>query len=1398
MNITQYNNPFNIRPGQGYAGESGTYKGKDGSEYVIFDSMELGLRAGLVDLRSKIKQKDGDLLEMIKKFAPEQDQNDPKSYFSFVSNKIGKDTVSESDLPELAKAFIEFENTPETASSYLAQFDSVYNDVNAMSKIDMPTDTNLSQAKNLAGISDGVPVPQQKPDEPAIAQASMPDLITTPTGSPASSQTEMAQLITEPSDPNITLDIDPTIDDNIINSPNKPISDLTDQPLDLLTEQTRVADAIDNDIDLDVDFLTSRMPIIDLPKVEQMPDMIDEANVKPLSYDGADVQGIIDRKPTYSNNPNYDVLVSQERGASVYAVNEGIKNNTLPNYNLFGDSANLTQNKVYNSDPDLSDIVAEGKLYQVPGGDGQYYSRDDVTNKEYFAFTNDSSQIWSAAFRQENELNSIGRLFEDMNADFVDDPNYDPVQDKRIPDGYHYQFLNSGSYDQTTIMLQRFYQDMEDMETLNMASSGWGFTRVVSGLASPTTLAPLSAPFKALRTGSASQRFIKGGLYGTAVMMPSEMLMSEQIYTRDVQHSVMILATAGLFSAAASQFRKPIASSASSAPQSQKRLTYDDGTIDMRRDGFDVDGDPIFRSVGAAGDDFTNTTAWKTMEQDALRETGVGLEKLGWNPTIRLFKSQSPTSRSVVTSLVDVGGLIQKKVNLGEKMDVDKSVESTFRVKYVVPMYEAITSMYENFLKYRVGNVKDGDIKRIFQGMGVSFKDFGKTMKGSTNPYLSQVEFRIRVGKAMRRGDKDSVQDNATPFIEQSAKAMRNHFNFIKDEATKARLFERELQGFIKSAKLEGNVALVEKLTAQLAKLREQGVTPNTAISYLPRVYRIDKIMAKQQEFLGIAENFAINKLKMNPKQAKKFALSYMDKVTMAKPYYDLEDVAGFEDFVKTASGFKARTVEIDDELIEDFLESDVEVLVRHHTKTMGIDIELVNRFSDVDMRKVTDAITQDYKKLIDNAKTPQAKKDLKKALDDDLRDIKGLRDRVRGTYGVSKDPHAASSRFIRGMKSFNVIVGMGGATVSSIPDIARLIMTEGTMNFYQKGLLQLFKDNQSVFKKMTKSELRKAGVALDAQLGLRSAAMSDISDIFGSRFGWERALNQSAGVSMVINGLNIWNQVLKEMSGQITMFRMTEGIMKPWSKLSVSDKEKFLKSGIGEQEHMRMQALIKKHGLKEDGEWNPNTEKWEDATMRMTFRNALNIAVERTIITPGAADRALWTSTEWGSFATQFKSYGQGATMRMATAGLQEKDGAFWQGAIVLIGLAAAVNEVKRLQYGLEKDESFRQKLINAIDRSGIGGYFTDVNNAVEKLTDYRLGLRPITGSSNPYDVKPASVAAATVGPGIANMITAGSVFGDVITNSMDEKTLRSLRFLMPQTNNPALDPIYDGVFGQ
>ncbi len=223
-----------------------------------------------------------------------------------------------------------------------------------------------------------------------------------------------------------------------------------------------------------------------------------------------------------------------------------------------------------------------------------------------------------------------------------------------------------------------------------------------------------------------------------------------------------------------------------------------------------------------------------------------------------------------------------------------------------------------------------------------------------------------------------------------------------------------------------------------------------------------------------------------------------------------------------------------------------------------------------------------------------------------------------------------------------------------------------------------MFDEQGRILKSMTRDELNKAAVGVDAVLGLRAHAFSDMGDLFGSRYTIERNLNQATGAFFLINGLNLWNQALKEFAGNVTMLRMTDSIMKPWSKISAADKEKLLKNGIGQQDHMRMQSLIKQHGEQINGQWVPNTDAW-DPVMRLKFRNALNQNVERIIITPGAGDRALWTSTEFGSLLTQFKSYGQGAVVRMMTAGLQEKDGAFWQGAFLIVGLAAMVNEIKK-----------------------------------------------------------------------------------------------------------------------
>ena len=68
-------------------------------------------------------------------------------------------------------------------------------------------------------------------------------------------------------------------------------------------------------------------------------------------------------------------------------------------------------------------------------------------------------------------------------------------------------------------------------------------------------------------------------------------------------------------------------------------------------------------------------------------------------------------------------------------------------------------------------------------------------------------------------------------------------------------------------------------------------------------------------------------------------------------------------------------------------------------------------------MQKVLDDVADEYKVLMDNAPDATKRRELKLAMENDIRDIKGLRDRLRGTYGASKIPHALSSRFV----TFNV-----------------------------------------------------------------------------------------------------------------------------------------------------------------------------------------------------------------------------------------------------------------------------------------------------------------------------------------------------------------------------------------
>ena len=1017
-------------------------------------------------------------------------------------------------------------------------------------------------------------------------------------------------------------------------------------------------------------------------------------------------------------------------------------------------------NQNFNSAPN-PDIATYNDVYKSP-----LVAPEEYTFRESF----------EAGFRQYAPAQSIMRLIENLG--FNDDASYDPLKDEQVPEGYEWRFVNSSSAEETSVRLERLESDLQDLDAIengNLLAVGLG------GFVSPLTLAPLGT-FKTLSQTSFLKRFVGSAAFTTALYAPEEFLIASQSEGRsELSQTLVPLMGAGLIGGTVGGlFGRRITSNMNPA------------------DEFAQEGEEgIFRSAGASVNEANPQILRQSLDNEGLAETGIALEKLKWNPVTRLTASVNLTSRKIVAGLVDMGGVIQKKVQGGKVTGeaMDQSVETSFRTTYLSSLLDGIRATDTAYLAFRGVVAKTGDIGRSMQMISQKGKDFIQR-----NNTLSEFGFRERVAKAMRNGDADEVIDEATPFVNQAASAYRKHFDKIKKNAEEVKLFENDLAKKIKGLEINvsngvaGATEALANARVKLQQLREQGVLLNTALGYVPRVPRIDKIEKNAEQFKGIVSNWAMGHFQMTRQQADSYADEIMLNYTKSRPFYNLDEGTDQIDWITNASGTKARSFEIPDKLIEEFLENDIEVLARHHTKTMGVDIELTRKFGDVSMSKIIKQISEEYDALVKEAPTIAEKQKLKQGLADDLRDIRGLRDRVRGTFGASKDPHNMSSRFVRQMKSFNVLVGMGGAAISSIPDIARPIMTEGFKNVYEHGFRHMFKNQRSVIKQMTQKEARQAGIAVDAALGLRANSFSDIGDLFGSRYAMERALNQSTGIFFMMNGLNYWNQAIKEFSSNIISLRMTNAIMRNFQTLNATDRRKLLANGIDGNDAFRMQQLIRQHGQRVDGEWLPNTALWGDKAMVQKFRNALNQSVDRTIITPGAGDRALWTSTEFGSLITQFKGYGQGATVRLLTSGLQEKDSAFWQGAFVLVGMASLVNEFKKKQYGIDKEQSYSELMADAIDRSGVLGWFTDVNNSIEKLSDYRLGLRPMMGKSQGY-LPFGAKAGALFGPVASNITTAGSVATDILSGEADDRTLRSARFITPTGNLPYLDPIWDKI---
>ena len=89
------------------------------------------------------------------------------------------------------------------------------------------------------------------------------------------------------------------------------------------------------------------------------------------------------------------------------------------------------------------------------------------------------------------------------------------------------------------------------------------------------------------------------------------------------------------------------------------------------------------------------------------------------------------------------------------------------------------------------------------------------------------------------------------------------------------------------------------------------------------------------------------------------------------------------------------RTFRIPDELIEDFLDNDIEMLGTRYLQNLAGDIELKRAFDDVNMENEIKNIRDWWSKEILKETNPKKRIKMQNSMEADERDIAGMRDRI-------------------------------------------------------------------------------------------------------------------------------------------------------------------------------------------------------------------------------------------------------------------------------------------------------------------------------------------------------------------------------------------------------------------
>lgn len=614
---------------------------------------------------------------------------------------------------------------------------------------------------------------------------------------------------------------------------------------------------------------------------------------------------------------------------------------------------------------------------------------------------------------------------------------------------------------------------------------------------------------------------------------------------------------------------------------------------------------------------------------------------------------------------------------------------------------------------------------------------------------------------------------NKQKLTAQRPEAVRRITDWYESEQTRKRAVQEKLTGLARQ---------LDEAEAKIANLEAEGKAG--AQEHLDQIARVDTLRTQVETelkgFKGNSANEALSAIKtrdatpQDPSKPRRIAADKAVSKAMRKivnsdrtrPRQELEARANETidrilgnpdgrlayDDASPSPGFipagdqgrgplASRDFMIPDEMIRDFLETDIEQTLHRFLGTMVPDVLLTERFGDVDMTEAFRKLRDEHTALSMAAKTEKQRATLKKQYDATVADLAAIRDRVRGAYGNTTDPRMRFwGRMAANAGRYNQLTDMGGVVLSSVPDMAGPIFQYGftkSLKYQSAPLFRLLgsKDMQAL-SKVSRAELKAMGIGIETVLQARGAAIADVFDMYQPVSKWERGLEKLSNGYFIANGLSPWTDAMQRIAGTVSMDQMSKAVEAAAAgKATKKQLRKLAESGIDSTMAGRIWKELSAEGGSNvvDDVRISNTGAWADKGARDAFEGAVSRDVDMMVISPGQ-EKSLWPSRNpVVALLLQYKTFVMASTERIFFRGMQARDAQVLQGLVAAIGLGMIGEYAYSAASGRELPKTFGDWVKAGTSRSGVLGWLEEANAIPSKWTGGTTDMYRLIGATNP-----------------------------------------------------------------